>query len=207
MCLRVASKVTLLDPNVWCCILLFLCTLHLMYSLVQWNWFSDVTDACNSGASGDHREPISLHQAVLLMHTWSNATVETRFFSFAFCWVLLSVILLYFHWTPPPPKKKTNLKLVRIIFVLSKFGEENDVEIQWLQSKKKFSFARTRTPWHVPPSHMHAHMIQCNCRNKVFFPSFAFAESCYLWCFFTFILQFSKFSYDIKFRTFSKVRK
>ena len=23
------------------------------YSLVQWNWFSDVTDACNSGASSD----------------------------------------------------------------------------------------------------------------------------------------------------------
>ena len=35
------------------------------YSLVQWNWYSDITDACNSGASGDHREPISLHQAVL----------------------------------------------------------------------------------------------------------------------------------------------
>ena len=34
------------------------------YSLVQWNWSSDVTDACNSGASSDHREPISLHQAV-----------------------------------------------------------------------------------------------------------------------------------------------
>ena len=34
------------------------------YSLVQWNWFSDVTDACNSGASSDHGEPISLHQAV-----------------------------------------------------------------------------------------------------------------------------------------------
>ena len=34
------------------------------YSLVQLNWFSDVTDACNSGASSDHREPISLHQAV-----------------------------------------------------------------------------------------------------------------------------------------------
>ena len=36
------------------------------YSLVQWNWFSDVTDACNSGASSDRREPISLHQAVAL---------------------------------------------------------------------------------------------------------------------------------------------
>ena len=35
-----------------------------LYSLVQWNWFSDVIDACNSGASSDHREPISLHQAV-----------------------------------------------------------------------------------------------------------------------------------------------
>ena len=38
--------------------------LCVMYSLVQWNWFSDVTDACNSGASSDHRGPISLHQAV-----------------------------------------------------------------------------------------------------------------------------------------------
>ena len=28
------------------------------------NWFSGNTDACNSGASSDHREPISLHQAV-----------------------------------------------------------------------------------------------------------------------------------------------
>ena len=36
-----------------------------IYSLVQWNWFSGVTDACSSGASGDHREPISLHQAVV----------------------------------------------------------------------------------------------------------------------------------------------
>ena len=35
-----------------------------LYSLVQRNWFSDGTDACNSGASSDHREPISLHQAV-----------------------------------------------------------------------------------------------------------------------------------------------
>ena len=37
---------------------------HPEYRLVQWNWFSDVTDACSSGASSDHREPISLHQAV-----------------------------------------------------------------------------------------------------------------------------------------------
>ena len=35
-----------------------------MYSLVQWNWFSEVTEACTSGASSDVREPISLHQAV-----------------------------------------------------------------------------------------------------------------------------------------------
>ena len=41
----------------------------LPYSLVQWNWSCDVTDACNSGASGDQREPISLHQAV---HLWPN---------------------------------------------------------------------------------------------------------------------------------------
>ena len=34
------------------------------YSLVQRNWFSDVIDACNSGAYSDQREPISLHQAV-----------------------------------------------------------------------------------------------------------------------------------------------
>ena len=45
------------------------------YSLVHWNWFSDVTDACNSGASSDVREPISLHQAVRPNahsneHTW-----------------------------------------------------------------------------------------------------------------------------------------
>ena len=41
------------------------------YSLVQWNWFSDITDKCNSGASSDHREPISLHQAV---HTkWQSS--------------------------------------------------------------------------------------------------------------------------------------
>ena len=40
------------------------CVVPRMYSLVQWNWFSDVTDACNSGASSDHREPISLHRAV-----------------------------------------------------------------------------------------------------------------------------------------------
>ena len=45
------------------------------YSLVQWNWFSDVTDACNSGASGNHKEPISLHQAVYghtdYLHTYA----------------------------------------------------------------------------------------------------------------------------------------
>ena len=38
---------------------------------MQLNWFSDVTDACNSGASNDHREPISLQQAVfwyMLLH-------------------------------------------------------------------------------------------------------------------------------------------
>ena len=29
---------------------------------------------------------------------------------------------------------------VRTIFVLSRVCEENDVEIQWLQSKKKFSY-------------------------------------------------------------------
>ena len=40
------------------------CANYQIYSLVQWNWFSDVTDACNSGASSDVREPISLHQAV-----------------------------------------------------------------------------------------------------------------------------------------------
>ena len=38
----------------------------LLHSLVQWNWFSDVTNTCNAGASSDQREPISLHQAVCL---------------------------------------------------------------------------------------------------------------------------------------------
>ena len=38
----------------------------LIQPVTQWNWFSDVTDACNSGASSDHREPISLHQAVFM---------------------------------------------------------------------------------------------------------------------------------------------
>ena len=42
--------------------------MYALYSLVQWNWFSDVTEACNSGASSDGREPISLHQAVGLPH-------------------------------------------------------------------------------------------------------------------------------------------
>ena len=42
------------------------CCLPLVYSLMQWNWFSDVTDACNSGASSDHREPISPHHAVVV---------------------------------------------------------------------------------------------------------------------------------------------
>ena len=36
--------------------------------------------------------------------------------------------------------------------------------------------ARTHILSLVPPSHMHAHMIQCYCRNRVF-SSFAFAES------------------------------
>ena len=49
------------------CICVCVRTSHVhAYSLVQCNWFSDATDACNSGASGDHREPISLHQAVCL---------------------------------------------------------------------------------------------------------------------------------------------
>ena len=47
------------------CQLLFFKMSRPIYSLVQWNWFSDVTHACNSGASSDHRDPISLHQAVL----------------------------------------------------------------------------------------------------------------------------------------------
>ena len=34
------------------------------YSLVQWNWFSDVTNACNSDASSDHRESIDHHAYV-----------------------------------------------------------------------------------------------------------------------------------------------
>ena len=39
----------------------------IMYSLVQWNWFSDVTGWPEVPAYSDDREPISLHQAVLHM--------------------------------------------------------------------------------------------------------------------------------------------
>ena len=42
----------------------------------QWNWFSDVSDACNSGASSDIREPISLHQAVHI-HTCTHTNTQT----------------------------------------------------------------------------------------------------------------------------------
>ena len=41
-----------------------MCRRSLLYSLVQWNWFSDVTHPCNSGSSSDPRGPIALHQAV-----------------------------------------------------------------------------------------------------------------------------------------------
>ena len=48
-----------------------------LYSLVQWNWFSDVTDACNSGVSSDHGEPISLHEALSLC--WKVCTHPSIF--------------------------------------------------------------------------------------------------------------------------------
>ena len=65
-----------------------------LYSLVQWNWFSDVTDACNSGASIDHREPTSLHQDVHAMHMQ-----RWNIFSFLFL-ILLKVLTshLLFKW-------------------------------------------------------------------------------------------------------------
>ena len=85
-------------PNVWCCILLFLCTLDLMYS-----WCT--------------------HDPMLL----------SKQGFFLFCLLLSPAICdtSLLSLDPPPPQKKKNLKLVRIIFVLSRVGEENDVEIQW----------------------------------------------------------------------------
>ena len=45
------------------------------------------------------------------------------------------------------------------------------------------AYARTHTPSHVPPSHSHAHTIQCYCRYRFFVPPFPwlnFPFPCYL---------------------------
>ena len=70
--------------------------LHCIYSLVQWNLFSDVAHACNSGASSDHTEPISLHQAVCTVNPVQNdhALVQIKAV-LVDRWSLLAVHFLY----------------------------------------------------------------------------------------------------------------
>ena len=60
----------------------------------------DVTDACNSGASSDHREPISLHQAVhAYMHISLSIERWAQFGSLTRWWIWIRVSRMAFSFS------------------------------------------------------------------------------------------------------------
>ena len=65
----------------------------ILYSLVQWNWFSDVTECMKLRGIQWHKKPISLHQAVRMCKTmywgssfFSNSSSAADSRSCCRCW-------------------------------------------------------------------------------------------------------------------------